>query len=80
MDVFAGVVYKLDVALNKRLSQMELYNLDEDQYRDYMRAELRSARSKTAEPKRGIIDVLLTVVFFVGIVLIVLHQNGMIGK
>ena len=67
------------VALNRRLSQAELYHLDEAEYRDYMRMELTRARSKTVPRTRGVIDVLLTVVFFIGIVLIVLHQNGMVG-
>lgn len=58
---------------------MQVYNLNDEEYRDYMRAELSRARSKQVPRERGIIDVLLTVVFFIGIVLIVLHQNGMIG-
>ena len=80
MEVRVEFVYKQDVAPNRRLSQAELYNLDEAQYRDYMRAELNRARASAAPRQRGIIDVLLTVVFFIGIVLIVMHQNGMIGN
>lgn len=65
---------------NRRLSQSELYHLEEGEYRDYMRLELSRARSKAVPRTRGIIDVLLTVVFFVGIVLVVLHQNGMLQR
>lgn len=66
--------------MNKRLSQSQVSSLDDDAYRDYMRAELVRARGNAIPRKRSILDVLLTVVFFIGIVLIVLHQNGLFAK
>ena len=68
------------VALKKRMSQTEVYRLDDDEYRDYMRSELHRARNDAAAPKKGVLDVLLTILFFIGIVMIVMHQNGMLGK
>lgn len=66
--------------MNRRLSQADVYNLDDSEYRAYVRSELARARTKATPRTRGVIDVLLTMLFFLGIILVVLHQNGLIGK
>jgi hypothetical protein len=65
---------------NDSRSHSEL--MDEDgAYRDFLRAELnKRARQSAPSPNKRIFDVLLTLLFLGGIILVVLHQNGMFGK
>ncbi len=67
------------MALNKRYSQADLCQLEDYEYREYLRAELSRAREARTHHKRGVVDVLLTMLFFIGVVLIILHQNGLLS-
>lgn len=61
----------------RKNSREDLYNMEDEEYRDYMRGHLIKARKELGRSNRAGSS-LITVILLVAIALIALHEGGII--